>query len=238
MRHFLLLVNINNLVMKSIVKMLVHAMLILCMTILSSCSKEQLLSCDPIIDEWAKENLHYYENAGREELLELSLSEQRAIIIGLSGAKRVQLWNEKLEIIKEEKILIGEELSIYESIINTLQPIHFENSNKTQEFLGFVEQKLEILYDRYAWDEQKEFYFLHTWLTKKEYADAYIFEHLQTKGEFDPSIGGGTNTDAKACECRANRAECFGTQLCEKGGCETELGCGILNMSLCNGLCK
>lgn len=148
--------------MKSIIKMLVYAMFMSCIAILSACSKEPLLSCDPVINKWARENLPHYENADREELLELSLSEQRAIIIGLSGAKRVQLWNEKLKIVKDQNILPEEELCIYEDIINALQPIHFEDPDKSMEFLVFVEQKLEILYNKHISGMNKKNFIFYT----------------------------------------------------------------------------
>ena len=206
---------------------------LLLLTTLNSCTKETLLSCDPYTNNWAKEKLSYYENAGRNELLQLSIAEQRAIINGMSGTKRVSLWHEKLEIIKSENLLSPEELSIYEETITYMKDYHFENPKKSQDLISFIESKLIILYENYNWDEKKEFYYYHTWLTESEYNDAILYELIH-QSSTDPD----DNINSKDCSCRSSRLECSAGMICTEGNCNKVLGCGIVNMSNCIGICK
>ena len=206
--------------------------------ILCSCTKETRLSCDPFTNSWAKGKVSYYEEVGRDELLKLSLSEQRAIINGLSGQKRVSLWNEKLEIVKQEKSLSNEELLIFEEIIDYIKPYHFEESSKAEELLAFTEEKLKTLYTKYGWDEEKEFFYLHTWLTESEYNDAFLFEITQTSSGQGYDDDDNTNPNQNDCKCMPYRLECSAGMICVEGNCKTVKGCGLFNQKNCTGTCQ
>ncbi|MCM1176815.1 MAG: hypothetical protein NC308_06860 [Clostridium sp.] len=73
--------------------------LIFVMAVALSCSKTPRLSCSPEINAWAIDNVDYYETVCRDEFIELPLSKQRAVYVGVTGKKKVQLWQEKLDMV-------------------------------------------------------------------------------------------------------------------------------------------
>ena len=92
-------------------KMLRSFSFLMFLVTLISCSKT--LSCDPLINEWAKANCDYYELASREEIISLPMSRQRAIYVGLSGERKVQLWREKAKMVIETGILTEDDVGEY-----------------------------------------------------------------------------------------------------------------------------
>ncbi len=203
------------------------------MLIISACTKQDILSCDPSINKWALDNIAYYETASRDELLLLTIPEQRAIIVGLSGEKRMELWRNKLEIIKSKQLLKPEELAIYSDIIYFIKPEHFNNPDKSLELTEYAENRIHILQEEYNWEDRKVFFYFYTWLTEDEYNDALLFSELNqavTKG----SIDDGTSD----CNCMPYRFECSASEICFEQNCSATQGCGLFNNNTCTGKCK
>ena len=212
-------------------------LLVISIVALISCSKDgERLSCDPVIDDWAKQNVSMYENITRTDFLKFSLSEQRAIYNGVSGARKVQFWREKLNIIIEHDLLSNGELEIFKEIVEYMNPDHFDDSSQTDDLMTHSQDCVEKLMKEYGWDDEKVFYYTHTWLTKEEYIDAYLFEKLaETRsGLQDTIIGGG---GARNCECKRSFFGCPALGICTDGNCTEVKGCGLLGGEYCTGRC-
>lgn len=119
-----------------------------------------------------------------------------------------------------------------------MQPYHFDDLKRTPELINYIEDRLIVLRDVYGWTDETEFYFLHTWLTENEYKDAILFELIQQQTRSSIEPGGENGKEQSDCDCLPNRLECFPLTTCVEGNCKKVLGCGIVNMSNCIGICK
>lgn len=223
--------------MKVLLSMSRYILLVISVAAIYACSKDdERLSCDPVVNDWAKHNVSTYENISRTDFVKFSLSEQRAIYNGVSGARKVQFWREKLDIISEQNLLSSEELEVFKEIVEYMNPNHFDNPYETEDLMTHSQNCVEKLIKEHGWDDEKVFYYTHTWLTKEEYIDAYLFEKLaETKSGLQDSIIGGGGT--RNCECKRSFFGCPALGICTDGNCTEVKGCGLLGGEECTGRC-
>ena len=214
-------------------KFLVYLSLIY-MTLFISCQKQEILSCDPEINEWAINNLSYYENALRDEIVTLPFPKQLAIYVGLSGEKKVSLWKDKFDIVASEDMLTKNQLIHYKKFIDFIEPKHFETSQGKVEFDEFASAWEEEMKTIYSCNDETLFLIAYTWMSKEEF-NLSVAEYL-TKSD----IQTGPNNPV-VCNCIYS-LYCMtsiegGT--CQKGGCkQVDQGCGLMGNSTCNGRCE
>ncbi|MBQ3250968.1 MAG: bacteriocin fulvocin C-related protein [Bacteroidales bacterium] len=215
-------------------KMLRSFSFLMFLVTLISCSKT--LSCDPLINEWAKANCDYYELASREEIISLPMSRQRAIYVGLSGERKVQLWREKAKMVIETGILTEDEKCLYQELFNYITPYHYETKQGSEELLCFVVAWKERVLRQYNWDEMKLFYLTNIWMTEDEFYNAILADNLYTKS------GGNAGINTKTCECIYSvycstsglGSTCSTYPSCRQG----TNSCGIVGSSNCTGTCQ
>lgn len=187
-----------------------------------------MLSCNPETDKWAKENIEYYQSASRDELVELSLSKLRALYRGFSKEKIDSLWSWKYSYECKHYALSAEESSFYKTLID------YQYVGKT-EYQAFSDWWLKTANEKYHWPQEMVFVLGYTWLTEDEYIAASILELAQNT-KFDI----GDNIVQKAdCECNTDWG-CIGLGFdcnVELACNVTEVGCGLMQMDSCAGLC-
>lgn len=202
---------------------------------LVSCTKT--LSCDPLINEWANENYVYYESATREELVSLPMSRQRAIYIGLSAEKKVQLWKQKAQLVLSSGVLSHDEELAYMKLFDYIAPHHYDTKRGGEELSNFTTAWKEMVESKYNWDEVKLFYLTNIWMTEDEFLNAIILDNLYTKTD---SVVGDMNS--KTCECIYS-VYCLksglGTICSTYPSCKLSAkSCGIAGNSNCTGTCQ
>ena len=202
--------------------------------IMVSCSTKPELSCDPIVNMWAKENIAKYENASRETIIELPISRQRAIYNGLSSQKKVDLWKSKQLLVKESNCLSETEYNDYSILFDYLKPEHYDSMDRRKELIEFANRWSMLMRSKHGWDDEKIIVYSHIWMTLEEFTIAVLSDrNFETK-----SITPGFD-QIKNCECIYS-AYCqlsAGGKICSESNCNRVEGCGILGTSTCDGVC-
>lgn len=201
---------------------------------MTSCAEQ--FSCDPIINEWAKDNIEYYSKAERDEIIQLPLSRQNAIYVGLSGEKKIELWKAKQRLVRDLNILSEQEYVDFSKIFDFLQPYHYESEKGRNELIQYAESWKNIMVTRYAWDEEKLFDLSHIWMTKEEFVNSAMYDMLMTKVDVSDDI-----VKPKVCECiyaiycatSGLGTQCSSYPACKQG----DNYCGIVGSSNCTGTC-
>ncbi len=215
-----------------------HYMLFVLCLLAMSCSKDKY-SCDPFIDAWVKENLNFYETADRDKFVRLPISRQRAVYRGLSGAKKVELWNEKLlSILLDEKLSDSEKIAI-KSLYDNISVELFENDAIWMEFQPYLHKWQTFMIEHYNWDEAKFFMYCHIWMSDEELRDSILYDSIITKtSSLNPDTG-----SSDKCTCLTDTFCAFadGLSHCdiENNKCRiSDGGCGIFGRDDCKGTCK
>ena len=209
------------------------SVLLVSLCLLTACEKR--LSCDPKVDKWAKDNVDYYNFAGREELAELPMSRARAIYVGLSPERKVQLWQDKLQLVRDMNILTNEEFGEYSKLFHFLKPEHYETAAGRREFNNFADKWQKKMKEQYGWDDEKIFLLSHLWMTEQEFYESIMYDNILVKSS--PIV-----TDKPVnCECLYSvycRTSGTGSICATYPTCRIVSGCGIAGNSNCNGTCQ
>lgn len=218
-----------------------------------SCQKEKKLSCDPNINDWAKENLSIYETSDRVDFVALPFFRQKAVYIGLSGDSKIRIWKGKLNLVKQQCLLSNSELIEYTKLINSLKPEYFDTEKGKTELRARTEQWVLKMQKEYSWDEYKIYEYLESWMTEEERTRSFFLESVvQTRGDgIDTSLIDTIPIDttvvdtaevAPPCECRSDiyckqkrYEECYSDN--KKFKCTEVEGCGLWGNDPCTGIC-
>ncbi|MBR6347236.1 MAG: bacteriocin fulvocin C-related protein [Bacteroidales bacterium] len=216
--------------MKTIISILVASATAL---LLFSCNKQQIFSCDPVVNEWAIENVPQYENESREQIVLLPLRQQQAIYVGLSGERKVSLWQEKA-LIESENLSDDEGKTEYLEFFRSLKSYHYDTIKGQKEIEKKAKELDTILRSQYGWDDYKIFYLASIWMTQDEYLESLAKDnYFNVKSGI---IGDLTPT----CNCIYS-AGCEAGYICYKDNqrpCKRVKMCGIAGNSNCTGICE
>lgn len=226
---------------------------ILMSIVIISCQKEKKLSCDPNIDNWAKENLSIYEVSDRIDFISLPFYRQKAVYVGLSGESKIRIWKGKLDNVKQQGILSNSELKEYSRLINSLKPYHFDTEKGKSELKAMTERWIAKMQKEYSWDEYHVYEYLESWMTEEERTKSFFLESIvHTRGhDLDTGLIDtipidtahiDTSEIAPPCECRTDiyckqkrYEECYSDN--KKFKCTEVEGCGLWGNDPCTGIC-
>lgn len=221
---------------------------ILMLAVIISCQKERKLSCDPIVDSWAKDNLSVYESSDRADIINLPYFRQKAIYVGLSGNSKVRIWKGKLALVEEQGLLSKSEFKEYSSLINSLKPEYFDTDYGKEELRKITEIWVEKMRKEFLWDDYKIYDYLESWMTEEERTKSYFLEsfaynigEVVDTGVIDTTII-DTSEIAVPCECRADiYCKQKGYEICysdnDRYKCAIVQGCGLWGNDPCGGIC-
>ena len=196
---------------------------------LSSCSPS-LLSCDPDVNLWAKNNLTELYQAQRPEIVAIPLSRQMAIYNGLTSVKKAELWKAKLSLLIDNEDYSITEKKFFSRLIEQLSPELL--SNREDSLIKELDRQAKEVF---MTDRQRYFFAVCTWMTEKEYYKAH-YADAPVLTRFDDPV----NEDLPNCDCRHDIG-CFtlGGDCNDKADCNSKpKGCGFLGYYECNGMCE
>lgn len=232
-------------------KYIVAAMLLVVAVavILVGCKKEKLeYSCNPIVNDWAKENAELFEKSSRKQLATLPMPLLHAAYNTLSPQKKYDLWQEKLAI---EFNIWGD--SLQEKIkcfANTISVSWYDESPKCDCNYDFLEHwESEILTNYLDTIDYviafcmlptiDEIYELNEQPELINYDWIQIPDELLTKNVSRSDGQGGSPSSSFSCNCRVNAA-CTASPLgnqCVKTNCVRKKHCGLGGFFECTGEC-
>lgn len=208
--------------------------------LMSSCQSLDL-SCDPLINDWAKENIKRYESYNREQIVQLPLSRQKAIYRGLSGNKKLELWRGKFEMTLIDETLSKPEKEQLLNLLNNLSAKLFDNTKEWERFQPYLKEWESTMRTKYNWNETKLFIYCHTWLSESELRNAILYDSIITKTQgLTPGLDDENENKKCSCLTDAYCAYSEGYYKCEieNNKCEINGGCGLLGQQDCTGTCK
>lgn len=202
----------------------------------TNCSKDinnEVFSCDPNEDQWAHENYETLSKITGTELRKLTAEKQVVAFRTLSSSRKADIWKERFSELllltwseKEKKHLTYLSDSINEKWFEI-------NSNENKLYKLGLHSRMKdwTLYSRDSLGWSKELVFsvacrLDTPISSNNYL-------LESQLVAQPP------SDEPSCKCSSWDDWCSGTSSCDsnKDCKETALGCGLLWMYDCDGLC-
>lgn len=227
-------------------KKILFALFIVAVTVATvvSCSKEDIYSCDPVVNQWTKSNLASIKTMTRSNWVAVGdISRQRAIYNAFTPEQRVNLWKGKIQETLELNWSADEKAHL-----ETLLTFINENPN----FFGNNEEVTEQDQDNYDlffynWEDYAKMTL--GWDDKLIYGIAYTPEKIADKEgnlAFVPIAAANVKSDTEGgssgtpyCDCLTtdnNKYRC--PKYCSTArSCEANRGCGKMWMENCNGLC-
>lgn len=227
-------------------KKIIFSLCVVVATILTviSCSKDDLYSCDPVINQWTKSNLQSIKTMTRSNWVSVGdISRQRAIYNAFTPEQKINLWKGKIQETLELDWSADERAHL-EAVLTFIN----ENPN----FFGNKEDLTEQEQDNYDlffynWREYAKTTF--GWSDKLLYGIIYTPEKIADKeGNLAPvpfaannviSTREGGSGGTQRCDCQTaddNKYRC--PNYCSTGrSCTVAIGCGYLWVEKCNGLC-
>lgn len=214
--------------------------------VLCSCKKEkQKYSCDPVVDEWVKENKRSFQDITREQIGLLPMGLQKSVFLALKPEKQFQLWFEKFAIVREQWDVPVQE--IIDEVFEVFDVSWYE-CPLTDERIEFIEKiEHEILTNLMdSIDYVINFCLLSTEdelvrLKNPEEIDySWISFPSEIKVEdFSKEAPGGGGSSVFDCKCEWHVTCLWSQSLCIKGGCrKTVKGCGFGFSKPCTGTCS
>lgn len=205
-----------------------------------SCSKDEIYSCDPIINKWTKSNLKSIKSMTRANFVEVNdIERQRAIYNAFTPEQRINIWLGKINDIQQFNWSEDEQTHLegLKSIINAYSKIFGGDETVTQEENDAFELDIYrwIYYAETTlnWSKKLIGNVIYTPLTiaDKEGNLAYIPENSPMA--MHASEGGTT----PVCQCAPGDWACPGTCTTTLACRRVEMGCGRLWNFPCTGMC-
>lgn len=140
-------------------QLLLVAMAFFSILFVSSCQKdEEIYSCDPEMDRWAKNNYESIQNLTTTEFLNLEYRMQKVAYVAMGGEQRHKIWMDKLyDILQME--WSQEESNHIESLISFIGKNQslFDNSETQQDrdqFELFMYRWIEKSEEKLCWERE------------------------------------------------------------------------------------
>ncbi len=212
-----------------------------------SCSQdsEPVYSCNEAINEWTKENLETIHLMTRSEWNMLEEPKKAAAFRAFSKQQRIRFWHEKLEELKsldwsqdelEHILLIGLFIDEHQNFFRGEELTDDELDELEKFCYLWIQKGLE----KFGWSEKTAISIIATGNTVID-KDGNIMISMTRGGASDHLIDGGDMLD---CMCHAKGLGGLYTlcstygEFCEETKCvESTLGCGLLLVQSCTGMC-
>lgn len=231
-------------------KKIIFALGVVAVTILTviSCSKNDLYSCDPVINQWTKSNLQSIKTMTRSNWVAVGdISRQRAIYNAFTPEQRVNLWKGKIQETLELNWSADESAHL-ETLLTFVNenPNFFENNEEVTEqnqdnydlfFYNWKEHAKTTL----GWDDKLIYNIVYTpeKIADKEgnlapVPSAAINVMSYTEGGSGSGSGGTLICDCLTTDDNTYRCPNY----CSTArSCRATAGCGYMWQHKCNGVC-
>ena len=223
--------------------------LIIVITSLTSCTKEEFFSCDPDADSWVKSNLSEIREMKRKEWLEIgNIDYQRAAYRSYTAEQKQTLWIDKISEVLVDVVWTQQE----REHIKALLAIVTENQEVFESEVN-QEDMDNIEIDLYRWREYANEEL--NWSPELLYALINTPEAMTADKQIAASessvirLKSGTESGSSSCNCNASsptESSSSGNWACNyvfyqcntSSGCAgTSSGCGNIWLYSCNGTC-
>ncbi len=191
-------------------------------------------SCDEVTNQWVRDNLNQIHKMSRNDWSKVSNSMKRPIYRAFTPDQKIAFWLQRIAEIQELGWSQNEKEHIQKvsDFINTHNEFFFVktlNDEQLDELEMFFYRWIQESIDRFGWSER---------VAKSIVATGYRLKNKD--GEIDMSDSGSSMVMSSSAEPDCNCTDfvdfCFFAK-CEPGGCDTGLGCGVLWLQDCIGLC-
>ncbi len=201
--------------------------MLVCSSLIVSCTFGDKYSCDKEIDLWAHQNQEFFESAPRSTIVSLPFNLQHAAYVSLSAERKYELWMTKYQYLQDsDELSLDEKLAI-KSLFDRLSVDVYDSPRKIRKTESFAKEWADSMIEEFGWDNEKLFYAVCTWMTRDEYNKS-ILTLLSSK---DNPPGQENCTCIYSIGC--------GTGLyCQKVSCKQVIGCGVVGLGYCNGTCN
>ncbi len=211
------------------------SIIVLVLAIVNACEYTDFeYSCDPIIDEYVKNNKKALSDISIDKLLSYDVGLQRAIFSSWDYRKKHDIWIEKLYLILEnENLTCLEENHIIE-LINHISENYFlpesftENQNTNSIFSQYW---IEYAQSDLGWTDKYIALIVYRLYTNEE----QLIKELSSINELRTNVL-TDNEGEYSCNCNSSADFC-GIMNCGAGICNITSGCGWLWSQECNGIC-
>ncbi len=210
------------------------------------CENENCYSCDDEVESWVSLKIKEIPTMSRKEIISYDEPKQKGIYNALTPERRKYIWEKKFEAIKELE-WTKKELIHLQSLDSLLIKIDF-NESLSNNNLEYFDKWATYGVEELGWTR----YFITSGFmklgkiakTKEEFSKTYL-SNIKKK-EKDVSINlkeimAINVANAESCSCRDSYWDdsCQGGYDCEDNDCDSSfVGCGLLWLSSCNGVCK
>lgn len=203
----------------------------------TSCQDEVLYSCNPEIDKWTKSNLSYIQNMTYADFLSFNndINIQKSIYVAMSSEQKTELWKRKIEDVlklswnEEERLHIESLLTLIEK-----KPYLFDSTlheNYEDEIDLFSYHWIDYAKEKLGWEF--EIYAIGMTLNPVVIEDGQI---IVDESYADNSKSLKTRSEIYACNCKYGVGCSIGYS-CIEHSCQLVLGCGLMGLSDCTGMC-
>lgn len=202
--------------------------------ILFSCRQSEFeFSCDPVIDQYVKEN--------RDELLTVSVTEfadfdlplQKAVYNSWDAQKKRDAWISKIKHVLSYGSFTEPEILHLQKLISHINSNYFDEmsiQNGRESRYLFEDEWINYTADKLGWSDQYIAFLIY-----RLYTEQYQFnDELSMLRVLSSDVA--TNSEG-SCTCNTSSDYCD-TFYCHSGGCSTTSGCGWLWTEQCNGVCN
>ena len=187
-------------------------------------------SHDETINEWVNNNKKTLITYNRDDIKELSIGKQKAVLRFLPPNKRKEIWEEKVDYILSLD-LTKDEIKYLKWFKSALTKINYDEPF-TEEFSKLLEEKLVFGQKKFDWDKE----FIHKAFFNVSDININKWNSRKDKENVQYMLDGEPDT----CTCTSSMWGCSGyNNTCSKPDkCKySNYDCGILGNSECTGYC-
>ena len=139
------------------------------------------------IEQWAQEHFEYYSSCQhREEFTCLPLNKQNALYRLFSRKEKAQLWDIKLDDIRNSIILSEAEKEAVLAYYSKFSPLDMPNemdeskSDLTRKYNNAKSELFSNMKDKFGWDRRKFWSYCEIWLTEAEWQQYCIANGIKS----------------------------------------------------------
>ncbi|NBC07185.1 MAG: bacteriocin fulvocin C-related protein [Bacteroidetes bacterium] len=210
-------------------------LIMIVVVLLSNCNKKEPL-CNPEtdLDCWIEQNSSNFDNYTRADITKLPYDRYIAVYGSLSQQKRLDMWQEKLQLTANQNDLTDEQSKFILELKDYIANAWF---GPTDVIVTYTEEWKKQGEELYGWTEEEYVIMLELLYTREELT--ILRDQISSRNVPGSSSSGGGGPKAASCQCRSDLA-CFlgGGDGCDDTTCNpTEDCCGILGRQPCLGRC-
>ena len=211
--------------------------------LLSSCAKDIIYSCNPVVQKEVKQNLPKYEGMSREEWKKLPDSLKSAAYAAMKPEIKRAFWEEKrYELMKLDWLEYKDRkhIDLFFSIFEQF-PDFFEDKFMDNSFNKEYTKKFAAEWNNYAEKELDWSFALRYAISASgEEVDVPFLGETIMKTNRPPTNLENAGNSESYCGCSAQSDWCWSfieSYYCKKGNCKEKPHCGSWWQYTCDGLC-